>query len=436
MLMALRINVLVKGHSGVTPETLHRYIAALNSNCLPWVPEKGTVGASGDLAPLAHLALGLMGEGKMWNPSLRNYQDASKVLEGHNLKSIHLKAKEGLALINGTQLITALGAEAVYRAANVACTADIVSAMTVEALKGTVVAFDPRIHAVRPHTGQGLVAKRIRAVLHSEAHVSEIAVDHRDCGKVQDSYTLRCTPQVHGIVHDTIEFVSRIITTEMNSATDNPMVFTNPDVTLSGGNFHGEYPAKAMDYLAIGSHEIANISERRIERMVNGHLSGLPPFLTKEGGLNSGFMIAHCTAAALTSENKTLCHPASIDTISTSAAKEDHVSMGGWASRKALQVIENVETIVGIELLVACQAFDLLRPLTSTVALESIHTVVRQVIPVLQRDRYMAADIEAAVGLVRSGRVYDAVQPFLELEGAADITGLHTQYANLIPVIL
>lgn len=436
MLMALRINVLVKGHSGVTGDTLNRFIAALNNNCLPWVPEKGTVGASGDLAPLAHLALGLMGEGKMWNPSSQTHQDAIKVLEEHNLQCVHLRAKEGLALINGTQLITALGAEAIYRAANAACTADIVSAMTVEALKGTVVAFDPRIHMVRPHTGQGLVAKRIRALLHSDAHPSAIAVDHRDCGKVQDSYTLRCTPQVHGIVHDTIEFVSRIITTEMNSATDNPMVFTNPDSVISGGNFHGEYPAKSMDYLAIGIHEIANISERRIERMVNGQLSGLPPFLTREGGLNSGFMIAHCTAAAVTSENKTLCHPASIDTISTSAAKEDHVSMGGWASRKALLVVENVETVVGIELLIACQAFDLLRPLVSTEALEKVHATVRQVISTMQRDRYMAADIEAAVGLVRSGKVYDAVQPFLAQEGAGGITGLTTQHANLIPAVL
>jgi len=437
MVMALRINVLVKGYSGISAETLQAFISALNANCLPRIPEKGSVGASGDLAPLAHLALGLMGEGKMWSDRSKSYEPASNVLADHNLTPISLKAKEGLALINGTQFITALGAEAVYRASNIAVTADIVSAMTVDALKGTVAAFDPRIHAVRPHTGQIAVAKRIKALLHSDAHPSAIALDHKDCGKVQDSYTLRCTPQVHGITHDTIEFVARIITTEMNSATDNPMVFSdsNGPCTISGGNFHGEYPAKSLDYLAIAVHEIANISERRIERLVNGSLSGLPSFLVKEGGQNSGFMIAHCTAAALTSENKTLCHPASADSISTSAAKEDHVSMGAWAARKVLQVVENVENVVGIELLAACQAFDLLRPLTSTKALEALHALVRQSIPKLERDRYMAEDIEKMVELVRCGSIYDSVLPFLEADGVAGLTALSTPHANLIQAL-
>eukprot|EP00026_Physarum_polycephalum_P006012 Phypoly_transcript_06052.p1 GENE.Phypoly_transcript_06052~~Phypoly_transcript_06052.p1 ORF type:complete len:466 (+),score=36.20 Phypoly_transcript_06052:69-1400(+) len=312
MLMALRINVLAKGYSGVTPETLRQYVAALNKNCVPWVPEKGTVGASGDLAPLAHLALGLLGEGKMWSDKQNVYMKASQVLQEHDLTPIKLKAKEGLALINGTQLITALGAEAVYRATNVAKTADIVSALSLEALKGTVKAFLPEVHKVRPHPGQNLVAKRLRSLLDSEQYPSQISLDHKDCGKVQDSYTLRCIPQVHGVTHDTIQFVHGIISTEMNSATDNPMIFTNPGRTISGGNFHGEYPAKAMDYLAIGIHEIANISERRIERLVNYQLSGLPAFLSNEGGFNSGFMMIHVTAAALVSENKTLCHPASI----------------------------------------------------------------------------------------------------------------------------
>jgi histidine ammonia-lyase len=414
MLMALRINVLAKGHSGVSPTTLEQYVTVLNKNCVPWVPEKGTVGASGDLAPLAHLALGMLGEGKMWSDQHNKYMHAAEVLKEHGLSTLKLKAKEGLALINGTQLITALGAEAVFRASNAAKTADIVAALTLEALKGTVKAFLPEIHRVRPHPGQNLVAKRMRTLLHSDKYPSLISLDHHDCGKVQDSYTLRCTPQVHGVTHDTVQFVHGIISTEMNSATDNPMIFTNPSRTLSGGNFHGEYPAKAMDYLAIGIHEIANISERRIERLVNYHLSGLPPFLSKEGGFNSGFMMVHVTAAALVSENKTLCHPASVDSISTSAAKEDHVSMGGWAARKALQVVENVESVVAIELLAACQAIDFLRPLTTTEPLEKVYALVREVVPFMERDRFVAPDMEAVTELVKSGKVYNVVRPYLE----------------------
>jgi len=361
--------------------------------------------------------LGLLGEGKIWAGSEKGYLDAAEVLREHNLKPIHLRAKEGLALINGTQMITALGAEAVARALLVARTADVAAAMTLEALKGTVMAFQAEIHKARPHPGQQLVAQRIRALLHSPEHPSVIAESHHNCGRVQDSYTLRCIPQVHGITNDTIDFVARIISTEINSATDNPMVFTDPPRTISGGNFHGEYPAKALDYLAIGIHEIANISERRVERLVNGALSSLPPFLAVDGGLNSGFMIIHCTAASLVSENKTLCHPASVDSISTSAAKEDHVSMGGWAARKALLVVENVETVVAIELLAACQAIDLLRPLTSTEVLEKVHALVRSVTPFMEKDRYVAPDIAAVAELVRQGRVYETVVPYLSKEG-------------------
>uniref|UniRef100_A0A673MPW5 Histidine ammonia-lyase n=1 Tax=Sinocyclocheilus rhinocerous TaxID=307959 RepID=A0A673MPW5_9TELE len=381
MLLALRINVLAKGLSGISLETLHRMIQAFNASCLSYVPEKGTVGASGDLAPLSHLALGLMGEGQMWSPK-SGWADSKYVLEAHGLKPISLKPKEGLALINGTQMITSLGAEAVERAEAIAQQADIIAALTLEVLKGTTKAFD------------------------SESH--------RFCDRVQDAYTMRCCPQVHGIVNDTIEFVKKIINTEINSATDNPMVFAERGETISGGNFHGEYPAKALDYLAIGVHELASISERRIERLCNPSLSELPAFLVNEGGLNSGFMIAHCTAAALVSENKVLCHPSSIDSLSTSAATEDHVSMGGWAARKALRVVEHVEQVLAIELLAACQGIEFLRPLRTTTPLEKVYDLVRATVKPWIKDRFMAPDIEAVHRLLVDQKVWNIAGPYIE----------------------
>nr|CAD7585848.1 unnamed protein product [Timema genevievae] len=376
MLLALRINVLAKGHSGISLNTLNTLIAAFNASCLSMVPEQGSVGASGDLAPLAHLALGLLGEGEMWSPKT-GWENANKVLEAHGLKPLKLSAKEGIALINGTQLITSLGAEAVERAYIIALQADVVAALTLEVLKGTSRAFDSDVQLIRPHKGQIEVARRLRALLHSEMYPSQIAESHRFCNRVQDAYTLRCCPQVHGIVHDTIDFVEGVITVEINSGTDNPIVFADRGEIISAGNFHGEYPAKALDYLAVGVHELASMSERRIERLVNPALSELPAFLVKDGGLNSGFMLAHCTAAALVSENKVLCHPASVDSLSTSAGTEDHVSMGGYAARKSLQVLDNVERVIAIELLAACQAIEFLRPLKTTVPLEEVYNVIR-----------------------------------------------------------
>uniref|UniRef100_A0A8C5WER5 Histidine ammonia-lyase n=1 Tax=Leptobrachium leishanense TaxID=445787 RepID=A0A8C5WER5_9ANUR len=413
MLMALRINVLAKGYSGISLETLHQVIDVFNACCLPYIPEKGTVGASGDLAPLSHLALGLIGEGKMWSPK-SGWADAKYVLQAHGLKPISLKPKEGLALINGTQMITSLGCEAVERANAIARQADIVAALTLEVLKGTTKAFDTDIHALRPHPGQVEVAFRFRSLLDSDHHPSEIAESHRFCDRVQDAYTLRCCPQVHGIVNDTISFVKNIIQTELNSATDNPMVFAERGETISGGNFHGEYPAKALDYLAIGVHELASISERRIERLCNPTLSELPAFLVTDGGLNSGFMIAHCTAAALVSENKALCHPSSVDSLSTSAATEDHVSMGGWAARKCLRVIENVEHVLAIELLAACQGIEFLRPLRTTTPLEKVYDLVRSVVRPWLKDRFMAPDIEAAHRLLVDHRVWAVAEPYIE----------------------
>ncbi|XP_059192151.1 histidine ammonia-lyase [Centropristis striata] len=413
MLLALRINVLAKGHSGISLETLHAMIQAFNASCLSFVPEKGTVGASGDLAPLSHLALGLMGEGKMWSPK-SGWADAKYVLEAHGLKPISLKPKEGLALINGTQMITSLGAEAVERAQAIARQADIIAALTLEVLKGTTKAFDSDIHALRPHPGQIEVALRFRSLLDSDHHPSQIAESHRFCDRVQDAYTMRCCPQVHGVTNDTIKFVQNIINTEINSATDNPMVFAERGETISGGNFHGEYPAKALDFLAIAVHELASISERRIERLCNPSLSELPAFLVNEGGLNSGFMIAHCTAAALVSENKVLCHPSSVDSLSTSAATEDHVSMGGWAARKALRVIEHVEQVLAIELLAACQGIEFLRPLRTTTPLEKVYELVRAVVKPWMKDRFMSPDIEAVHRLILDQKVWNVAKPYIE----------------------
>ncbi|XP_030913426.1 histidine ammonia-lyase isoform X2 [Geospiza fortis] len=386
MLLALRINVLAKGYSGISLETLEQVIEVFNASCLPYIPEKGTVGASGDLAPLSHLALGLIGEGKMWSPK-SGWADAKYVLEAHGLKPITLKPKEGLALINGTQMITSLGCEAVERAGAIARQADIIAALTLEVLKGTTRAFDTDIHAVRPHRGQAEVAFRFRSLLDSDHHPSEIAESHRFCDRVQDAYTMRCCPQ---------------------------MVFAEREETISGGNFHGEYPAKALDYLAIGVHELAAISERRIERLCNPSLSELPAFLVTEGGLNSGFMIAHCTAAALVSENKALCHPSSVDSLSTSAATEDHVSMGGWAARKALRVIEHVEQVLAIELLAACQGIEFLRPLRTTTPLEKVYDLVRSVVRPWIKDRFMAPDIEAAHRLLVEQKVWEVAYPYIE----------------------
>ncbi|XP_077452493.1 histidine ammonia-lyase isoform X2 [Stigmatopora argus] len=413
MLLALRINVLAKGHSGISLETLHAMIQAFNASCLSFVPEKGTVGASGDLAPLSHLALGLMGEGKMWSPK-SGWADAKYVLEAHGLKPISLKPKEGLALINGTQMITSLGAEAVERAQAIARQADIIAALTLEVLKGTTKAFDSDIHSLRPHPGQIEVAQRFRSLLDSDHHPSQIAESHRFCDRVQDAYTMRCCPQVHGIANDTIQFVLNIINTEINSATDNPMVFAERGETISGGNFHGEYPAKALDFLAIAVHELASISERRIERLCNPSLSELPAFLVNDGGLNSGFMIAHCTAAALVSENKVLCHPSSVDSLSTSAATEDHVSMGGWAARKALRVVEHVEQVLAIELLAACQGIEFLRPLRTTTPLEKVYDLVRSVVKPWIKDRFMSPDIEAVHRLLLDQKVWTVAKPYID----------------------
>jgi len=410
-LMVLRANVLAKGFSGARVETAQLLVECLNRGIHPRVPEQGSVGASGDLAPLAHVALLLIGEGACECKGAGMM--GTEALASAGLEPVTLAAKEGLALINGTQLMTGIAGLALLEAETLARTADVIAAMTVDALLGTDVAFDPRIHAARPHAGQGASARNLRRLLAGSA----LRESHRNCGRVQDAYSLRCAPQVHGATRDTMAFVRRTIEIEMNSATDNPMVFSDAGVLLSGGNFHGEPVAMAADFLAIATAELGGISERRTERLVNPSLSGLPAFLTEDGGLRSGFMMAHVTAAALASENKSLAHPASVDSITTSANKEDHVSMGPIAARKARSVVANVRRILAIEALAAAQAIEFHRPLKTSDALEAVHSALRAEVPNYNADRVMGPEIEAAAELVRNGTLLHAAQKLLgELE--------------------
>lgn len=395
--MALRANALAKGHSGVRLVNLNALIDALNRGFHPNIPQQGSVGASGDLAPLAHLTLNLMGEGTAFSENQEI--PAKRALERLGLTPIDLDAKEGLAFINGTQVMVAIGGLALVDAWSLARHADIIGALSLEALQGTRTAFDPRIHATRPHPGQLRAADNLWRLLGN----SRIQASHRDCGKVQDSYSLRCMPQVHGATRDALTFATQVVETEINSATDNPMVFES--TLLSGGNFHGEHPAMAFDFAAIGIAELANISERRIERLCNPALSDLPAFLVSHGGLHSGFMIAHCTAAALVSENKVLCHPASVDSISTSAAKEDHVSMGTIAARKFRKVVGHVRQVLAIELLAAAQGIRLLGAGDPAKALISVCRLTERTVPHWDQDRYMAQDIALAEQLIRSNQL-------------------------------
>jgi histidine ammonia-lyase len=403
-LMVLRANVLAKGFSGARVETAQLLIECLNRGIHPSVPEQGSVGASGDLAPLAHVALLLIGEGECEVKG--QTLNAGDALAAAGLKPVTLGAKEGLALINGTQLMTGIAGLALLEAEILARTADVVAAMTVDALLGTDVAFDPRIHAARPHAGQAASARNLKRLLEGSA----LRESHRNCGRIQDAYSVRCAPQVHGACRDAMAFVRRTLEIEMNSATDNPMVFADSGELLSGGNFHGEPAAMAADFLSIAAAEIGGISERRIERLVNPALSGLPAFLTEDGGLRSGFMMAHVTAAALASENKSLAHPASVDSITTSANKEDHVSMGPIAARQARSVVANVRRILAIEALAAAQAIEFHRPLRTSSALESVHAALRAAVPKYDADRIMGPEIERAAELVREGAILRAAE--------------------------
>ena len=399
-MMMLRVNALAKGHSGVRSSTLDALIAMINANIIPVVPSQGSVGSSGDLAPLSHLALALIGRGECIVEGAR--MPSADVLRAHGITPVVLEAKEGLALINGTQMMCAFGALALHRAMNLAAHADIIGALSCDALRGTDNAFDPRLHATRPHPGQIQSAANLRALMQGSA----IRESHRtNDTKVQDAYSLRCMPQVHGATRDTLAFAKGVIEREMNAVTDNPLIFPDDDIHVEGGNFHGQPLALVLDYLAIAVAELANISERRTERMVNHALGGLPRFLTPKGGLHSGMMIAQYTAAALVSENKIHAHPASVDSIPTSANQEDHNSMGSIAARKLWTVVTNVENVLGIELLCAAQGIDLLRPLTSSAPLERVVAHVREAVPFATEDRVLYHDMEATRAIVASGHL-------------------------------
>jgi histidine ammonia-lyase len=403
-LMVLRANVLAKGFSGIRLATLDLLVEMLNRGVHPRVPSRGSVGASGDLAPLAHLALPLVGEGECMFEG--RTLGGGEALRAAGLTPVVLEPKEGLALINGTQLMTALAGLALADAWRLVRTADVVGALTLDALQGTDVAFDERIHAARPHPGQAASAECLRTLLSG----SEIRASHQECGRVQDAYSLRCMPQVHGALRDVLGFVSQTVAVEMNSATDNPMVFSESGDILSGGNFHGQPVAIGADLLAIAAAELGAISERRTERLVNPDLSGLPAFLAREGGLHSGLMMAHVTAAALASESKALAHPASVDSIPTSAGKEDHVSMGVTAAHKAAQVVANTARVLAIELVAAAEALEFRRPLKSSPALEAACARLRAEVAPRKRDRVVGPDLDKATVLVASGEILAAAE--------------------------
>lgn len=403
-MMLLRAAVLARGHSGARPEVCERLCELLDRGVHPRIPSRGSVGASGDLAPLAHLALALIGEGEAEYGG--ELLPASEALRRAGLAPLELQAKEGLTLLNGTQHMTAIGCLELHDALTVTCVvADLAGAMSLEALKGTKRAFDPRVVDARPHPGQQASAALLRRILVD----SEIMESHKDCGKVQDPYSLRCMPQVHGATRDALEFARGVVEREANATTDNPLVFLDPSAPLggeliSGGNFHGQPVAIALDTAAIAIAELANISERRIEQLVNPfYSSGLPAFLAPKSGLHSGFMMAQVTAAALVSENKVLAHPASVDSIPSSAGREDHVSMGATSALKLRQIHDHVRTVLAVELLCAAQGLDLRLPLRTGPMLQAAHDCVREVASMMTEDRILYRDIEAVRGLIEDG---------------------------------
>ena len=403
-MLALRANCLARGHSGIRLETLERVVELLEAGIHPVVPSQGSVGASGDLAPLAHVALALTGEGEVLQAGRR--LAARKALARAGIRPLRLAPKEGLALINGTQMMTAVGGLALLEAERLAVAADVIGAMSLEALRGSHRPFAREIHEARPQRGQLVSAANLRRILRASA----IERSHAGCGKIQDGYSLRCMPQVHGAVRDTLAHVRAVLAIEINSSTDNPMVFADGEQLVSGGNFHGQPVSLAMDHLATAVCTLGTISERRIDRLLDPRSSELPPFLAHDPGLNSGFMLAHVTAAALVSENKVLAHPSSVDTIPTSAGKEDHVAMGAHAARHAERIIEHVATVLGIELLCAAQALDLLRPLVGGRGVESGRRLVRRHVAHLDVDRPLSDDIGRAAALVRDGELARAVE--------------------------
>lgn len=404
LMLQLKIHALGLGYSGISKETFDRLIYFVDHDLIPAIPEKGSVGASGDLAPLAHMSLPLLGFGSFWDKNGKEIISADKILKKHNLEPIDLQPKDGLSLINGTQLMSGYGAFILEKALNLLKVADLLGAMSLEALQGSIKPFDKRIHEIRPHNGQQVVAGNVRRLLRD----SEILESHRNCGKVQDPYSLRCIPQVHGASRDAIAHCVHTVETELNSVTDNPLVFPNGDI-ISGGNFHGQPLALVLDYAAIALAELASISERRTYLMLEGH-DGLPQLLMEETGINSGFMIPQYTAAALVSENKVLCHPASVDSIPTSLGQEDHVSMGSIGALKLLNVFKNVEQVLAIEMFTAAQALDFRKPLKPGRGVEEAHGYIRQHIAHADEDHFFKDEINRAVQLLNDKKLLQQLE--------------------------
>jgi histidine ammonia-lyase len=404
LMLQLKIHALGLGQSGLSRTTFDQLLAFEKHDLLPWIPSRGSVGASGDLAPLAHMCLPLIGRGEVWDAEHRDKREADAALKELGLSAIELQAKDGLALINGTQLMAAYGAFVLERSIALRKSADIISAMSLEALQGSARPFDERVHQIRPHPGQIEVAANIRQLLER----SEIMDSHRFCGKVQDPYSLRCIPQVHGASRDALDYATNVVEIELNSVTDNPLVFKNGEI-ISGGNFHGQPLALALDFAAMALAELASISERRTYLLLEGH-DGLPKLLMKDTGVNSGFMIPQYTAAALVSENKVLCHPASVDSIPTSLGQEDHVSMGSISALKLLSVLENVEHVLAVELLTASQALDFRQPLKPGEGVAAAHRCLREHVPHAHEDYEVRNDLEVCASMLRKGELAAEVE--------------------------
>lgn len=407
-IMLLRANALAKGYSGIRLSTVNTLIKMLNSGIHPIIPEKGSLGASGDLAPLAHMVLVMLGEGEAFYRGER--VNGNIAMKKANIKTVELTSKEGLALINGTQVMTAIGAITVYDAINLLKTCDLVASLTIEGLNGIRTAFYEQVHKVRPHSGQINTAKNLLSILDG----SNMTTEQGEL-RVQDAYTLRCIPQIHGASKDAIEYVKEKVEIEINSATDNPLILPEDKTVISGGNFHGQPMAISFDFMSIAISELGNASERRIERLVNPDLSNLPAFLVKEGGLNSGFMIVQYSAASLVSENKVLSHPSSVDSIPSSANQEDHVSMGTIGARKAREILENTTKIIAMELLTACQAIELRGNKGLGKGTNIAFEEVRKYISKVTKDRIMYKDINKAIEIVKSNNIIDKIEKEIEL---------------------
>lgn len=402
-IMLLRINALAKGFSGIRLETVNTLVEMLNKGVHPIIPEKGSLGASGDLAPLANMVLVMLGEGEAVYQGVK--MSGKEAMDKAGIKIVELTSKEGLALINGTPVMTAIGALAAYDAVNLLKNADIISAMTLEGLKGITTAYDKKVHEVRGQRGQMAAARNmLRLVEGSELTTAQGEI------RVQDAYTLRCIPQIHGASRDAIQYVVEKITIEMNAVTDNPIVFADEDQVISGGNFHGQPIALAMDFLGIAVSELANVSERRLERLVNPQLNDLPAFLTRKGGLNSGFMITQYAAASIVSENKVLAHPASVDSIPSSANQEDHVSMGTTAARKARVILDNAQKVLAIEAFAAMQAISFRGDVKLGKGTSEAYKVIRKEVAPVDEDRIMYTDMNIIDGMVKSAALVKAAE--------------------------